>query len=640
MRPYRLIKIIFSLLVLSLPTFVTASITDGTVSSPNNLARFENSIHGFINFGTTEGNVHVTDSVLTGYAWGGSAGWINLAPTGSGVINDGEGNLTGYAWGEITGWINFNATISGAQVVIDSSGVFSGYAWSENLGWIIFNCATDSSCAANSHKVATDWLPVTVRAALPACNNAIDDDSDGLIDYPADPGCSSASDTDETNVSGGGSGPGPTPTPDPTPLPTPDPTPNPTPDPTPDPTPLPTPDPTPNPTPDPTPDPTPNITPTPAPGGDPVGPSGSGGGGGIVDLIIPAFESIRAQVRESTKFVVDTTGAVVKEVKTIVNTPAGSVATKTIATTGAIGGGLVTVSALFVNPLSISEIFLLPLRLWGLLLAAFNLKKRRRPWGTVYDSITKQPLDPAYVVLYDLEGKQIDTSITDLDGRYGFLLSSGQYRIVANKTNYIFPSVKLEGKTHDELYNDLYFGEPLQVGDLNAVINKNIPLDPIKFDWNEFAKLDKGLMNFYSRHDRFIRKTTDTLFVFGFLIAIIAMLASPQPYNIGIFSLYIVLWLLRMFGLGNKPYGQIKDRITGKPLSYAIVRVIESLSGMEIMQKVTDQFGRYFVLVPDKTGSYILRIEKKSNDGSYSLVKTTLPITAQSGIIDKVIEVI
>ena len=45
-----------------------------------------------------------------------------------------------------------------------------------------------------------------------ACNDGVDNDSDGLIDYPNDSGCSSASDNDETNIvavsGGGGSGEG------------------------------------------------------------------------------------------------------------------------------------------------------------------------------------------------------------------------------------------------------------------------------------------------------------------------------------------------------------------------------------------------------------------------------------------------
>ena len=80
----------------------------------------------------------MTDSLVAGYAWGENVGWINLAPSGDGVINDGQGNLSGYAWGENVGWINFAP--GGTGVTIDpATGVFSGYAWGENTGWINFS---------------------------------------------------------------------------------------------------------------------------------------------------------------------------------------------------------------------------------------------------------------------------------------------------------------------------------------------------------------------------------------------------------------------------------------------------------------------------------------------------------------------
>lgn len=51
----------------------------------------------------------------------------------------------------------------------------------------------------------------------PQCYDGVDNDGDGLVDYPADPGCSSTSDDDETNVvdngGGGGGGGGATPPP-------------------------------------------------------------------------------------------------------------------------------------------------------------------------------------------------------------------------------------------------------------------------------------------------------------------------------------------------------------------------------------------------------------------------------------------
>ena len=53
-----------------------------------------------------------------------------------------------------------------------------------------------------------------VATVLPACNDTVDNDSDTKTDYPADPGCSSATDNDETDPapppasSGGGGGGG------------------------------------------------------------------------------------------------------------------------------------------------------------------------------------------------------------------------------------------------------------------------------------------------------------------------------------------------------------------------------------------------------------------------------------------------
>lgn len=46
-----------------------------------------------------------------------------------------------------------------------------------------------------------DYDP-SASAAAPsyACSNGIDDDGDGKIDYPADPGCTSSSDTNETDA--------------------------------------------------------------------------------------------------------------------------------------------------------------------------------------------------------------------------------------------------------------------------------------------------------------------------------------------------------------------------------------------------------------------------------------------------------
>jgi len=123
------------------PTVIFAS--SGTILSGHSYA-WSNNV-GWLNFSDTT----VTDSALTGYAWSQNNGWISLAPTQSGVVNDGSGNLSGYAWGEGVGWINF------AHVTIDSSGNFTGTASGDTIGTLTFDC---TYC-----DVQTDWSAATTE---------------------------------------------------------------------------------------------------------------------------------------------------------------------------------------------------------------------------------------------------------------------------------------------------------------------------------------------------------------------------------------------------------------------------------------------------------------------------------------------
>lgn len=132
---------------------VFASTSDGTIDTTNRYAWSENT--GWIDFGSIAGNVHVTDSALTGAAYGENIGWIILNPAQGGVLNDGAGNLSGYAWSENTGWVDFS------RVTVGSDGVFAGSAYGENIGWITFG--------ATNNLVSTDWRPTSSRrTASPA----------------------------------------------------------------------------------------------------------------------------------------------------------------------------------------------------------------------------------------------------------------------------------------------------------------------------------------------------------------------------------------------------------------------------------------------------------------------------------------
>ncbi|MCX6717591.1 MAG: carboxypeptidase-like regulatory domain-containing protein [Candidatus Taylorbacteria bacterium] len=233
-----------------------------------------------------------------------------------------------------------------------------------------------------------------------------------------------------------------------------------------------------------------------------------------------------------------------------------------------------------------------------------------------------------------MKGKEVSSAITDLDGRFGFLVEPGIYKLKVQKTNYIFPSQKLAGKINDELYRDLYFGENLEVKTLGEVIIKNIPLDPVNFDWNEFAKRDKGLMKFYSKWDIVKREFFDWFFVIGFIFSSISYIFTPYQYNLILMTLYVFLSLIIIFGLKPKTYGYIKEKETGFPLSFAIVRVFLSGSETIIASKTTDKYGKYYCLVPP--GKYYIKVEKKNDDGSYSTLYTSSDIdVTKKGIINE-----
>jgi DNA-binding beta-propeller fold protein YncE len=320
------------------------------------------------------------------------------------------------------------------------------------------------------------------------------------------------------------------------------------------------------------------------------------------------------------------------------DTVPGVVVTDTALLVSLIIGALLSASALFGDTLfkgvamSLTDVAAIPSRAWNLIALAVGWKKRQSPWGVIYDSVTKRPLDPAYVEVKDAAGTTVADVFTDIDGRYGFILPPGTYTMTAGKTNYTFPSAKLAGKTRDELYNDLYFGEPFTVRAKDDVIERNLPLDPIAFDWNEFAKVEQHLMKLYAKRDHFWNRLSGGIFVAGLIYAVLITAVKPSAFNIIIMALYAVLLIVRMLGLKPHSYGTITDS-AGDPLSYGIIHVKTAQSETEIGRAIADQYGRYFCLVAD--GRYVFTIDRKNTDGSYSEVMKTPVIRAKGGIIKR-----
>ncbi|OGN30529.1 MAG: hypothetical protein A3I26_00215 [Candidatus Yanofskybacteria bacterium RIFCSPLOWO2_02_FULL_43_10] len=547
---------------LATPFGAGASSEDGTINSTFKYAWGENI--GWINFGTSEGNVHITDSGMTGYAWGENVGWISLncSNTSScgtvdyGVSNDSHGNLTGYAWGENTGWISFDNVFS--SVNISQTGVFSAYAWGENTGWISFNCSNTSSCGTVDYGLKTDYIP--------------------------------------SPSGGGGFGDPPSPSSTPAPSPTPEESP------TPSPSVSPSPEITPEPSAEPSVTPPPAMPEAPPPDQAPPAPPTSSGPPfisvpgigvlpqGVQDVINQTVLNVVEAVQTVTKVTVE----VAKVVAPVVEKSAEPVTQVTTATTGVS-------SAVAVAPMANSAsnagniLEFLRQNLW----VAVGLKRRRKPWGTVYNGKTKQPIPFAKVELLNPSSRLLESQVTDMNGRYGFLVTpeSTEQKVVeiqiqARKEEYVFPAQGIIPPNDTMLYGNVYVGGIAKV-DVEALAGFDIPMSKLTPD----KLLDTAVKKPLAKLNNSITILLNFGFYLGLVMAPLSYILTPSNFNLAILAGFFVVNIPRFAGLTQRQFGMVVDSSTSVPIPFALI-TLNDREGKRVGFTVSDERGRYFLLVP------------------------------------------
>jgi len=384
-----------------------------------------------------------------------------------------------------------------------------------------------------------------------------------------------------------------------------------------------------------------------------VEPPPSEGTGGVVESISSAVQnvtdSISQTVSNATQNITENISATVeiiakavanispkqikeaaKAAKEAVSTPATQATAEAVvgvATAVAVGQG---VGSLFAQIPAISDIFLIIVRGLGLIAEFLGIKKRTKKWGVVYDAQTKRPLDPAYVTIYDAQGKEIESKVTDMDGRFGFLVGSGAYKMVAHKTNYAFPATTIAG-TSDDLYDSVYKGELIEINNPD-ILKLNIPMDPVGVDWNEQIK--KKIMSFNPKREILLKRLSSILFWIGLIISPIIYWAVPSTLNLVILTSYLVLAGLRTVGFKARNYGRVYDKETGTPIPFAKIKVLLRIPGLpeqRLLTAVADVTGRYYILVVGK-GGYILNITGTTINGRQ--VSTEVPVDVKERVIN------
>lgn len=234
-----------------------------------------------------------------------------------------------------------------------------------------------------------------------------------------------------------------------------------------------------------------------------------------------------------------------------------------------------------------------------------GLKRRRRIWGSIYNSQTKRPIPYAKVELYDQNKRLLETRYADRDGRYGFLTSpqslhqdSMQIIIVPSAPGYSFPSQIVTAASDFIVYDHLYRGEPVTIAK-DMIVNYNIALDPAV----------SAPVSLVSRTPSILGSASVIALNIAFWIGIVALpinaIRSPSVLSVSLLVVFLIANGARISSDLLRPYGLVTDTKTHLPIPYALVTISEP-NGKRLAFAVSDERGRYFLII--SPGTYLVTV--------------------------------
>jgi len=247
-----------------------------------------------------------------------------------------------------------------------------------------------------------------------------------------------------------------------------------------------------------------------------------------------------------------------------------------------------------------SSVFLHFLELFGII---GRRKKEERNWGVVFDNQTHMPIPAVKIMLLDQMGKEMSTTYSDKDGRFGFLVEPGTYVINVFKKDYTL----ITEMRHDDIYGNLYDGKEVTIKK-DQVMLSNIAMKSENINWQEYAA--KKSKQYRSKWSTVKKYLFTSIYFIGFTATAIITYFYPSIFNFVMMSIYIALFIYQKF-LVKKKYGIIETQ-ERKPIPFAIVNLYDKETNEKHNFAVTDSIGRYYLL---------------SNNGRYNLKAKGQPVS-------------
>ncbi len=257
---------------------------------------------------------------------------------------------------------------------------------------------------------------------------------------------------------------------------------------------------------------------------------------------------------------------------------------------------------------------------WWNLLHLFNLasigslkRKPQKPWGVVFDKATKQPITDATVKVYDAVTNRLkDSALTDIDGRFGFLVPAGAYYLHVTRPGfdeYQSPFVDVSDKAEEKL-------------------NIEVPLEGKSVKHALFGRVIGWLRDVLDYLSPFI-------LIVGTLVSAVVVVLFPKLLHYIVLGLYLILDILKIIldSIVTRSFGSVVDKDTKLPLSLAVVRVYEVHHGTLLATRVTNPEGKFkFLVTPGEyyitcaRDGYISYTSPQMNFRRSDLIKLDIPL--------------
>jgi hypothetical protein len=180
-----------------------------------------------------------------------------------------------------------------------------------------------------------------------------------------------------------------------------------------------------------------------------------------------------------------------------------------------------------------------------------------------------------------------------MEGRFGFLVPAGIYRLVPEKTHYQFPVMN----------TSQYQGEDFSIGE-NDIVDLDIPMERMTADWNEQEK--NNIIPIWKRKRKIIDRFFLVIFLGVAFYSGLQFLQIPNILNGFFFGMNILFLLFRFVTHQKRSFGLVYNH-QYQPIVGAIITLYYKNNPNILVKKIiTDNQSRYYALI--NTGEYLLKI--------------------------------